>query len=251
MNCKTKKILLEICTASLDDAVAAQAGGADRIELNSSLILGGLTPSLGTLIETKKALRIPVMCMIRPRSGGFCYTENEMIVMERDTELAVEQGADGIVFGVLKENGTVDISRCKRLIKRMGMAQRVFHRALDVTPDPFKSLYQLVDMGVHRVMTSGQEDSVYSGTELIRRLIDHAAGRIEILPGGGIDKFNLQDVIARTGCRQVHLALHRSSSDRSCSARPHVFFGGMLRPSEDMYSVTESQQVTTIRKLLS
>lgn len=240
-------ILIEICTGSLDDAVAAQAGGADWIELNSSLLQGGLTPSLGTLIEAKRRLTIPIMCMIRPRGGGFCYTEHEFAVMERDAELAVAHGADGLVFGVLHVDGTIDMPRSAALLRAAGTRPVVFHRAFDVTPDPFVALEQLIELGVTRILTSGQEETVYNGSELIRRLIERAAGRIEILPGGGIDRFNLRDVLARTGTKQIHLAIFQPHRDPSTHAHPHVFFGGSLRPSEELFEIIDSQAVAALR----
>ncbi len=241
-----ESLLLEICTGSLDDALAAQAGGADRIELNSSLLQGGLTPSLGTLIEAKRRLSIPIMCMIRPRGGGFCYTASEYAVMERDTELAIEHGADGIVCGILHDNGEIDIERTAALLRRTGNCQTVFHRAFDVTPDPFTALEQLIDLGVTRILTSGQEETVYNGCALIRRLIERANGRIEILPGGGIDRYNLRDVLERTGTRQIHLAVMELWRDHSTQARPHVFFGGTLRPSEEAVELIDRQAVAVI-----
>jgi len=182
----TQRILVEICCGSLEDALEAERGGADRVELCSALFLGGLTPSLGTIMEAKARLKIPIMVMIRPRGGGFCYTKSEMAVMERDTVLAAEQGAEGMVFGILNADGSIDEERCKRLRKLIGDRQAVFHRAFDVTPDPFRSLDQLVALGFTRVLTSGQEDTVPEGAQLIKRLIGYAGDRIEILPGGGI-----------------------------------------------------------------
>ncbi|MBI3923741.1 MAG: copper homeostasis protein CutC [Armatimonadetes bacterium] len=245
------RILLEICTGSINDALAAEAGGADRVELNSSLMLGGLTPSLGTLIEAKLLLHIPVACMVRPRSGGFCYTPEEMKVMEADVELMVSHGADGIVLGVLTPKGEVDVARTKRLIESVGDKEVVFHRAFDVVPDPFAALDQLVDLGVTRILTSGQENSAYNGADLIRRLIEFAADRIEILPGGGIDRFNLKDIVARTGCTQVHIAPLASRADTSTESRPHVYFGGELRPPENSFSVVDSNEVRGAVDMLS
>jgi copper homeostasis protein len=244
-------VLIEICTGSVDDAVEAQAGGADRVELNSSLFQGGLTPSLGTLVEARRRLTIPIMCMIRPRAGGFCYTRSEQAVMERDAELAVANGADGIVFGFLRDNGRVDVGRTKRLVKIAGNRQGVFHRAFDVTPRPFAAMEQLIDLGITRIMTSGQEDSVYNGCRLIRRLIDKASGRIEILPAGGINRFNLRDILDRTGARQIHLPALTRRIDRSTHARPHVYFGGSLRPAEDGFSVTDRAAVAAIKSSLA
>jgi len=181
----SSKILIEVCCGSIDDAVEAQRGGADRVELNSAIFLGGLTPSPGSIIEAKKRLNVPVMVMIRPRAGGFCYTQAEMEVMRHDAKLAVEYGADGLVFGILTPDGSVDTERCKWIIELAGGRQTVFHRAFDVTPDPLKVLDQLVDLGFTRVLTSGQEKTAPEGIELIRRLIVHAGDRIEILPGCG------------------------------------------------------------------
>ncbi|OPZ85944.1 MAG: Copper homeostasis protein CutC [bacterium ADurb.Bin429] len=240
-------ILIEICCGSLDDALAAQAGGADRIELNSSLLQGGLTPSLGTLIEAKRRLTIPIMTMIRPRGGGFCYTDAEFAVMERDAELANAHGTDGLVFGVLHADGTINLPRTRRLIAYAGERPVVFHRAFDVTPDPLVAMEQLIDLGVTRILTSGQEETVYNGATLIRQLIERAAGRIEILPGGGIDRFNLPDVLARTGTAQIHLALLKAYSDPSALGKPHVFFGGALRPSEEVYEIIDATAVAAIK----
>ena len=245
------RVLLEICTGSINDALAAEVGGADRIELNSSLLLGGLTPSLGTLIEAKRHLHLPVICMVRPRAGGFCYTPEEMKVMEADAELLVSHGADGIVLGILTPDGEVDAVRTKRLIGRVGAKEVVFHRAFDVVPDPFRALDQLVDLGVRRILTSGQENSCYNGADLIRRLIECAGDRVEILPGGGIDRFNLADVVARTGCRQVHMAPLTSRADTSTDLRPHVYFGGELRPPENSFSVVDTHEVRGAVNLLS
>jgi len=142
------RTLLEICCGSLDDAREAERGGADRVELCSALFLGGLTPSLGTVIEAKARLKIPIIVMVRPRGAGFCYTEPELAIMERDTALAVEHGADGIVFGVLNQDGTIDEEHCKQIRRPIGDRQAVFHRAFDVTPDPFRALDQLVQLGI-------------------------------------------------------------------------------------------------------
>jgi len=245
-----QKILLEICCGSLDDALAAERGGADRVELCSALFLGGLTPSLGAVIEAKARLKIPVMVMIRPRGAGFWYTEPEFAVMERDATLAVDHGADGIVFGILRPDGTIDVERCQRMRRIIGARQAVFHRAFDVTPAPFKALDQLVELGVTRVLTSGQEDSAPEGCELIKRLMDYAGDRIEILPGGGIKLYNLQQVVAVTGCRQVHLTAFRTQADLSTQARPQVTFGGALFPPEDRYEVTDSTLVRRIAEVL-
>jgi len=244
------KILLEICCGSIDDAIQAEQGGADRVELCSALFLGGLTPSLGTLLEAKQRLKIPVITMIRPRAGGFCYSEAEFATMEGDAEAAVANDADGIVFGFLQPDGSIDLARTLRLRKLAGSRQAVFHRAFDVTPDPLKALDQLIDLNITRVLTSGQKNSVPEGADLIKRLIDYAKGRIEILPGGGIAAHNLQDVIQRTGAQQIHMTAWKTATDTSTHANTAVTFGGALYPSEDRYSVTDSSLVQQISAAL-
>jgi copper homeostasis protein len=244
------RVLLEICCGSIDDAIEAEKGGADRVELCSALFLGGLTPSVGTIQEAKRRLKIPVVVMVRPRGGGFAYSEAEMASMERDAEAAVEAGADGVVFGILQADGRIDVSRCRRIRELIGKRQAVFHRAFDVTPDPFEALEQLVDLGITRVLTSGQKDSVPEGVELIKQLIERAGGRIEILPGGGIQTWNVKEMIERTGCRQVHLTAWKTVSDISTQARPGITFGGALYPREDRFQMTDAEMVRQVSAIL-
>jgi copper homeostasis protein len=244
-------ISLEVAIASVEDALAAQAGGADRLELNTALLLGGLTPSLGTLIEVKAAVSLPVMVLIRPRPGGFAYSDADFKVMQRDADIALQHGADGIVFGILTADGRVDGDHCRKLARQAGKREAVFHRAFDVTLDPFDALDQLIDIEFRRVMTSGQEESAYNGAELIAELIRRAAARIEILPAGGINCFTVGDVVARTGCDQVHASLRTKREDRSVATRPQVSFGGSVRLPEDAFDATRVEDVAKLRERLS
>jgi copper homeostasis protein len=244
---QNRRVLLEVAVASVEDALAAQGGGADRLELNAALALGGLTPSLGTLIEVKSAVALPVMVMVRPRPGGFAYSEADFQVMQRDVDLALQHGADGVVFGILTAEGHVDLERCRRLVRQAADRVAVFHRAFDVTPNPFATLEQLIDLGLQRVMTSGQEKTAYNGTQLIAELIGRASGRIEILPAGGVNRFTTADVLARTGCDQVHASLRTRREDRSLAARPQVCFGGPVEIPEDRYDATSTEAVAELR----
>ncbi len=246
----TQRTTLEICTASAEDCVTAEHGGADRLELNCALMLGGLTPSLGCLREALATVRIPIIAMIRPRAGGFCYSATEFKVMQRDLEPALAAGAAGIAFGILNADGTIDRDLCCQIVALCAGRQVVFHRAFDVVPDPLAALEQLVDLGVTRVMTSGQEASAYNGAVRIAEFIRHAAGRIEILPAGGINRFTVADVVSRTGCNQVHASLSTSRKDQSVLARPQVSFGGTLKPPEDEFTVTDSGGVAGLRRML-
>jgi copper homeostasis protein len=217
------RVLLEVCVESVEDAVAASAGGADRIELNCALALDGLTPTPGLLAETRRAIRVPLIAMARPRAGDFCYSDADFRVLRRDVDYALDHGADGVAFGVLTDMRRVDTRRCRAIIRRLGNIppQLVFHRAFDAVRDPLGALEQLIDLGFRRIMTSGGRKTAAAGSPSIRRLIDRAAGRIEILPAGGIRHVNARQIIARTGCDQLHTSLRDARgrmSVRSLSA---------------------------------
>lgn len=245
----SEAVRLEICCGSLDDALSAQEGGADRIELCAALCVGGLTPSLGTLLEVKARLAIPVMVMIRPRAAGFHYHDREIAVMERDVAAAVQAGAEGVVFGVLQADGSIDEAACRRLRTAARDREAVFHRAFDVTPDPFSTLEQLVGLGFTRVLTSGGGQSAMEGASTVRRLVDAARGRIEILPVGGIRAHNVQAIVAATGCRQVHLSAFGALRDPSTAARPEIDFLTEHLPP-DQYTQTNPSMVREIARVL-
>jgi copper homeostasis protein len=242
-------VLLEIGCGSLEDAIAAEAGGADRVELCSALFLGGLTPSLASVLRAKEKLRIPVMAMVRPRAAGFCYSATDMEVMLCDTDLFVEHGADGIVFGILKPDRAIDLERCRRIRERIGSCQAVFHRAFDVVPDPMRALDELIDLGCTRVLTSGQRNTALEGSALIRKLVEHARGRVEILPGAGIRTHNVRELIAQTGCTQVHTTAFRQLDDPSTVAS-RIQYGSTLNPSESAYHQTDSSEVRRLGQAL-
>jgi copper homeostasis protein len=247
----SSKILIEVCCGSVDDAVEAEKGGADRVELNSAIFLGGLTPSLGSIIEAKKRLDIPVMVMIRPRAGGFCYTQAGMAVMLRDAKLAIEHGADGLVFGILTSDGLIDAERCKKIIELAQSRQTVFHRAFDVTDEPLKSLDQLIDLGFTRVLTSGQQKTAPEGIELISKLIVHAGERIEILPASGLRPHNIRAFVQQTKTKQVHFSAFDQRIDSSMQHRPHITFSGTIPPPEDRYELIDRNIVQDVCKLLN
>jgi copper homeostasis protein len=177
--------------------------------------------------------------MIRARGGGFNYTEPEFAAMVADAEAAMAQGLAGLVFGILTADGAIDHARTRRLRDIASGRDAVFHRAFDVTPEPFRAIDELVDLGITRVLTSGQQDTVPEGLELIARLVEYAGDRIQVMPGGGIKPFNFDEVIRRTGCRQIHVAAFTSRRDDSTHHRPSVTFGGALMPPENRYDVTD------------
>lgn len=245
-------VYFEACCGSAGDAIAAYRGGAKRVELNSDLFHGGLTPTLGALRTVKKhAPALKVMCMVRPREGGFCYTETEYETMLEDARLFVENGADGIVFGFLCQDSTVDAARCREMLEVIGSRESVFHRAIDVVPDVMAALDTLIALGVTRVLTSGQRPTVPEGAQTIKAMIGHAGGRIQILPGGGITPENAAWCREATGAQALHAAIHRTAYDRSTMGNPSIYYGGAVYPPEDRYSLIHSEDIAAFLERLN
>ncbi|MBQ9409275.1 MAG: copper homeostasis protein CutC [Clostridia bacterium] len=242
-----KKYLLEVCCGSVEDVLEAERGGADRVELNSCLFHGGLTPSLGELITAKKLSKLLVMTMVRPRQGGFCYTKAEYMTALADAEKLLENGADGLVFGFLKQDGSLDKERTKELARLAGDKTKVFHRAIDVADDWKKMLGELIDIGVDRVLTSGLAPDVFYGIDVIKEMVAFAAGRIQILPGAGVNLKNVDKIMEFTGCDQVHVARFKQAMDPSTANNRDIFYGGALYPPEDRYDVIDGDYISAIR----
>ena len=242
-----RKFLLEVCCGSVEDVLAAKAGGADRVELNSCLFHGGLTPSIGELIAAKKMVDLPMMTMVRPRQGGFCYTDAEYRTALADAEQLLAHGADGLVFGFLNPDGTLDEARTKELVALAGAKTKVFHRAIDVAPDWKKMLGKLIELGVDRVLTSGQAPDVFYGIDTICEMIEFAQGTIQILPGAGINLRNVDRILDATGCDQIHLANFTQKFDTSTQNNRSIFYGGALYPPEDRYDVINGDYIAQIR----
>ena len=200
------RVRLEICCESFADSIIASRIGADRIELNSGLRLGGLTPSIGLATRVCKHVDIPVITMIRPRESGFCYSDEEFETMLEDARMLLSVQSRGIAFGILTPDGNLDIDRCSKLvaIADESSAESVLHRAFDFIPDWKQALDQCVDLGINRIMTSGGEPTAIEGTKSIREIIEYANDRIEILPAGGIHSHNVMQLIFETTCDQVH-----------------------------------------------
>lgn len=210
---------LEICCGSFEDVKIAEENGADRAELNSALFLGGLTPSLASLILTKEQCRIPAAVMVRPRGGGFYYSEEEYKTMLLDTSLFLKNGADAIVFGFLKNDKTVDLERTKEMadfIHTFGK-EAVFHRAFDCVLNQKAALEQLINAGIDRVLTSGGEESVPLGKERIKLLQQEYGTEIEILAGSGICAENVKELIEFTNVAQVHSSCRSFCTDNTSS----------------------------------
>ena len=207
--------VLEIAADALGSALAAQDGGADRIELCANLSDGGTTPSHGTLAVTRDRVRIPVYVLIRPRAGDFCYDAAELEVMLRDIETCVTLGCDGVVIGALDADGDVDETTCRALIAAAASLGVTFHRAFDAARDQTRALETIIALGCERVLTSGGEASALAGAERIATFVQQAGSRLHVMAGAGIDAGNVRDVALRSTAREFHgsaRALHASAS---------------------------------------
>ena len=197
-------MLLEVCLAGVESAVAAQAGGAGRVEMCENLVAGGTTPSYGTMALVRERLTIPVHVMIRPRGGDFCYADLELEVMRRDIAAAKALGVDGVVLGVLTADKEIDVVRTAVLINAARPLSVTFHRAFDVAADPHVAFTALLDLGIDRLLTSGQQATAWEGRGLIRELVRWANGRMHILAGSGINLQNAAQLVAETGIHEIH-----------------------------------------------
>ena len=247
----TTKIITEICVDSIEGVRAAVAANATRVELCSALLEGGLTPSFGITKQAKAAAgSIGVNVMIRPRGGDFLYSGDELAAMKDDIAMLSKLGVDGFVFGLLTSDGEVDVTNVAELTSLCRPAKVTFHRAFDMAKDPFASLDVLIDLGVDRLLTSGQAPGVIEGTPLIRELIDRAAGRIVIMPGGDICARNVTRIIQETGANEIHFAAFESHPSPMRHRNPYVFMGGTLRPPEYDRSVTTEDGISKVLRAI-
>jgi len=213
----TTRPLLEIAAGSLGSALAAQVGGADRIELCANLAEGGTTPSYGTLAVARDRVRIPLYAIVRPRAGDFCYDAADVDVMRRDVETCVALGYDGVVIGALDVDGDVDEAVCRVLINAASTLGVTFHRAFDVVRDRQAALEAIITLGCERVLTSGGAATALAGAEQIAATVRHAGTRIRVMVGAGITPGNIGDVARRSNAHEFHASarsLHASPSRR-------------------------------------
>ncbi|MCK5840716.1 MAG: copper homeostasis protein CutC [Candidatus Sabulitectum sp.] len=217
--------LVEVCTGSLSDSVRAFEAGSNRIELNSSLELGGLSASPGTLIAVIESIEIPVIAMVRPRSGSFVYSYSEKKAMLLDTEFYLSNGAAGIAVGAFAPEGGIDTDFVTELRKLAGKNDLVFHRAFDLLPDQFQSLAILAELGVDRILTSGGCRTAWEGRNTIRELINRYGEHIEIMPGSGINSANADAVVKHTGCSQLHGSFSKKKEFHQSVAKVLTSYG--------------------------
>lgn len=239
-------MLLEICSNSYRSAIHAEKAGANRIELCSELAVGGITPSFGLIKKVTETLKIPVFVLIRPRSGNFTYSDDEFEIMKADILQCKALGCRGIVSGVLNKNNTLDVERTKALIELSKPLAFTFHRAFDWVEDPHEALQELVDLGVDRVLTSGQETTAEKGVELLGKLKEKANNRLTILPGSGINAENAI-MFKNLGFKEIHCSastINRVIEPPKISMNSDTFF------DECVVAYSDLEKISKIRKVL-
>ena len=244
-------ILVEACVDSVASSLAAERGGARRLELCDSLFDGGTTPSAGMIAACKAAVSIPVFAMIRPRGGGFVYTDAERDVMRRDVVVARELGADGVVIGGLRRDGTVDLSLVKLLVDAADGLPVTFHRAFDLAPSLAESLASLADAGVQRILTSGGAPTAAEGAMVLADLVRQAGSRVVVMAGGGVREENVRDLVAVSGVREVHVRLTRLTRSGEMPSRRQLRVRRPLPDDETAWEETDEQRVRSFVSTVS
>lgn len=243
-------LLLEICTDSVTSCQEAEKGGAARVELCANLFEGGTTPTAGCLKMARQEITIPIHVLLRPRGGDFCYSAEEFAVMQYDLEMIKSLGADGVVLGILHSDGNIDVERTAVLIEQARPLKITFHRAFDMVADPFRAMEQLIELGVERILTSGQEKSALEGSELIAQLIQKAAGKIIVMPGGGITDRNIARLKRETNAVEFHLTAREKVPSSMAYRNNSAFMGGELRVPEYELAFTSSRKVAQTQQAL-
>ena len=243
--------MVEICCGSYEDALNAYYGGAKRIELNTALHLGGLTPSISSLKLIKKNTKLKVICMIRPRGAGFCYSNIEFEQMLQEGYDLLENGADGLAFGFLNQDYTIDINKTQimfNLIKKYNK-EAVFHRAYDCVSEPYSSIEILIKIGINRILTSGLQQNAEDGIELIKELQYKYGNQIEILVGGGINKNNCKNIINYTNIKQIHSSCKTWKTDITTINKKVNFCYG-LDNNKDKFDIVSKELVNELINLI-
>ena len=239
-------MIFEICIDSVEGAVAAQAAGAQRVELCDNLVEGGTTPSYGMVQVACRKADIAVNVIVRPRGGDFVYTAAEFEVMQADIQAAKAAGAAGVVIGLLQPDGRVDMERTRALVELARPLSVTFHRAFDMSRDPAEALEALCSLGIDRILTSGQKATAMEGLECIARMVKLAGERIIIMAGGSVNASNVARIIAGTGVREVHFAARKVVESPMTYRNPGCFMGKAYQPDEYITKVTDEKLIRTI-----
>lgn len=236
---------IEVCAYSLESCVAAQEAGADRVELCTAMYDGGTTPPAGMIQLARELLHIRLYVMIRPRGGDFLYSDLEYRQMKQDLLYAKSCGVDGVVIGLLKENGEIDVERTRELVGLAAPLQVTFHRAFDMAADPFRALEDVILSGCHRILTSGQRNTAVEGMDMLRALSERNKGRIQLMAGSGVNRENAL-LLAATGIDALHLSGKNSRDSRMEYRNPQVFMGGVPGIPEYEIVFTDCKKITDV-----
>lgn len=238
---------IEICLENIESIIAAEEGGADRVEFCSDLFEGGLTPSLGMFRTARKHCSIDMNVMIRPRGGDFCYSDIEFDTMLENTKIFREEGANAIVFGILNPDGTIDKERSEKLIEVARPLEVTFHRAIDMSVNAIDSLKTLIDLKVERVLTSGLEATVMEGLITLKEMIAYAKDDIIIMPGCGISERNFEFIKKELQAKEYHVYLPIEHNSKMLYRPNHIYMGGELRQAEFSTINTSLNRVKSIK----
>lgn len=241
-----EEILIEACVNSVESAIEAQKGGARRVELCDNLYEGGTTPSAGVVRCARQHLDIDLNVIIRARGGDFLYSDIEFEIMKYDVSIVKRLGADGIVIGILNTDGTIDIDRTQELVDLAWPMNVTFHRAFDMTADPFQAMETLIKLGIDRILTSGQRPSALAGIELISQLVQNAKDRIIIMPGVDIDETNIRELITKTGATEYHVLAQKRIESPMIFRNHKVFMGSNPDLPEYETFLTDSERISAI-----
>ena len=239
--------ILEICAGSVESAIAARDGGVQRIELCAALEVGGVTPSAGVIAEARKIEDLVLNVIIRPRGGDFLYNEYETACMEHDIRTCKALGVDGVVIGALTPDGDIDTALCRRLIAAADGMNITFHRAFDMCRNAGKALEELIAIGCHRVLTSGQAATAMEGTTLLKELVKQADGRIIIMPGCGVSSANAAAILQATGATEIHASARKNVGSGMLFRHSGVSMGN---PDSDEYARKETD-VNEVRAIVN
>jgi len=242
--------MLEVCIDSVESAIAARDGGADRLELCAALVIGGISPTPALYESVRRRVDLPVRAMVRPRFGDFLYTDAEKEIMLAETRTWRSLGTEGVVTGALLPDGSLDKPFLREFMAESTGMRRTLHRAFDLCADPFAALEDAVELGFDTILTSGQQSSCRKGAELIAELYRRAAGRIEILVGAGVDAAAVRDIAPVTGCTSFHMSGKVTLESGMAFRREGVPMG---LPGLDEYSIwrTDAGRVRDAREVLS
>lgn len=245
-----KRFDIEVCVSSLEMAMEAEKGGADRIELCANLLEGGTTPSPALIKMTKESLKISTMVMIRPRGGDFCYSDIEFETMRNDILYCKSLNVDGVVLGILNPDGTIDKQRTKQLVEQARPMKVCFHRAIDMTKDYMQAFKDILECGCDRILTSGGENKAIDGVNQIAEIIKQSGNNIEIMVGSGISHENAKEIYQKTGVRHFHLSAKTFKPSKMEYRNPKVSMGGIKEVPEYDIIYTDPYKIKAIRKVL-